>query len=100
MNPNTVTGLATITADSDASTKAYVDSKVVLKILSKWQCYSSGNLTVSGTTTTINTETTALADNMIDLNSDFTLVHQLKIQGIRVMRGDSTNKPTMGRNKR
>ena len=51
----------------------------------------SGNLTISGTTTTINTETISLADNIIDLNSNFTTGSPTENAGIRIMRGDSAN---------
>ena len=48
----------------------------------------SGNLTVSGTTTYINTETVQLYDNIIDLNSNFTSGSPTENAGIRVLRGD------------
>jgi hypothetical protein len=51
----------------------------------------SGNLTVSGTTTTINTETLTLADNVIILNSNAT-GSASENAGIEVERGDDTNK--------
>ena len=54
-------------------------------------CTITGNLTVSGTTTTVNSETISLADNMIDLNSNFTTGTPSENSGIRIMRGDSTN---------
>ena len=47
-----------------------------------------GNLTVSGTTTYINTETVQLYDNIIDLNSNFTTGTPTENAGIRVLRGD------------
>ena len=49
----------------------------------------TGNLTISGTTTTVNTETISLADNIIDLNSNFTTGTPSENSGIRIMRGDS-----------
>jgi hypothetical protein len=48
----------------------------------------TGNLTINGTTTTINAETISLADNIIDLNSNFTTGTPTENAGIRVMRGD------------
>jgi hypothetical protein len=51
----------------------------------------SGNLTVNGTTTTINTETINLADNTIILNSNHT-GSPTENAGIEINRGDSTNK--------
>ena len=48
----------------------------------------TGNLTISGTTTTVNTSTLSIADNLIDLNSDVTSGPPSQNAGIRVMRGD------------
>ena len=50
-----------------------------------------GNLVVSGTTTTVNTETINLADNIILLNSNATGAPSQN-SGIEIERGDSTNK--------
>jgi len=51
----------------------------------------SGDLTVSGTTTTINTETINLADNIILFNSNATGTPS-ENAGIEIERGDATNK--------
>ena len=51
----------------------------------------SGNLTVSGTTITVNSETISLADNIIDLNSNFTTGAPTENAGIRIKRGDSAD---------
>ena len=51
-----------------------------------------GNLLVSGTTTTINTETLALADNQIVLNSNFTGNTPTEDSGIEIERGTQANK--------
>ena len=51
----------------------------------------SGNLTVSGTTTTVNTETINLADNIITLNSNETGT-PTQNGGIEVERGTAANK--------
>ena len=48
----------------------------------------TGNLTISGTTTTVNTSTLSVADNIIDLNSDVTTGSPSQNAGLRVMRGD------------
>ena len=48
----------------------------------------SGNLTVSGTTTTINTADLNVADNLITLNSDFISGNPTENAGIRILRGD------------
>lgn len=50
----------------------------------------TGNLTVSGTTTTVNTATLSVADNIVDLNSDFTTGTPSQNAGLRVLRGDET----------
>ena len=50
-----------------------------------------GNLNVGGTVTTINSETISLADNIIDLNSNFTSGTPTENSGIRVVRGDESN---------
>lgn len=51
-----------------------------------------GNLVVQGTTTTVNTETINLADNIISLNSNFTSGTPTENSGIEVIRGDSATK--------
>ena len=50
-----------------------------------------GDLTVSGTTTTINTETVNIADNIILLNSNFTGTNPTESAGIEVERGTQPN---------
>ena len=52
----------------------------------------SGDLIVSGTTTTVNTETINLADNIITLNSNFTSGSPSENAGIEVLRGDAATK--------
>ena len=52
----------------------------------------SGDLTVSGTTTTVNTETINLADNQIVLNSNYTGSTPTENGGIEIERGTQTNK--------
>jgi cytoskeletal protein CcmA (bactofilin family) len=51
----------------------------------------SGNLTVSGTTTTVNTEELKVADNIITLNSDYTGGAPSADAGMEVERGDLDN---------
>jgi hypothetical protein len=52
--------------------------------------YISGNLYIDGTTTTINTQTLNVADNIITLNSDFTSGDMpTENAGIEVLRGTS-----------
>ena len=52
----------------------------------------TGDLTVSGTTTTVNSETINLADNILNLNSDFTSGSPTQDAGLSVSRGGSTAK--------
>lgn len=52
----------------------------------------TGDLTVSGTTTTVNSETISLADNIIALNSNFTSGSPTEDSGISITRGGSTAK--------
>ena len=52
----------------------------------------TGDLTVSGTTTTVNSETISLADNIISLNSNFTSGSPTEDTGISVTRGGSASK--------
>lgn len=49
--------------------------------------YVGGNLIVSGTTTTINTATLSIADNIVTLNSDYTSGTPTENAGIEVRRG-------------
>ena len=51
----------------------------------------AGNLTVNGTTTTVNTETINLADNIITLNSNYTGSAPTENGGIEVERGTIAN---------
>ena len=51
-----------------------------------------GNLTVQGTTTTVNTEEVNIADNIILLNSNFTGASPTESGGIEIERGDEDNK--------
>jgi hypothetical protein len=52
----------------------------------------AGTLTVSGTTTTVNSETINLADNIIVLNSNFTSGSPSEDTGFSVLRGGSATK--------
>jgi len=52
----------------------------------------TGDLTVSGTTTTVNSETISLADNIIALNSNFTSGSPTEDSGISITRGGSAAK--------
>ena len=101
MNSNKITLLGVPTANADAATKAYVDSMTIYDTtiirtggsqtvtgVMTFDGLITGNLTVNGTTTTINSETIKLADNLIDLNSNMTSGTPTENSGIRIMRGD------------
>ena len=96
------TGLASSTTDdlSEGSTNLYytdarVDARLsggsLPSITTTGNAVIGGNLTVSGTTTTVNTETIELADNKILLNSNATGTPTENV-GIEVSRGSSSNK--------
>jgi hypothetical protein len=50
----------------------------------------TGNLTINGTTTTVNAATLSIADNIITLNSDVTSGAPTQDSGVEVLRGSST----------
>ena len=80
--------------DSATSTFTFDDSDVARTDINETfhkNVIISGNLTVSGTTTTVNTETINLADNLILLNSNHTGTPS-QDGGIEINRGDSANK--------
>ena len=60
----------------------------------------TGNLIVSGTTTTVNSETISLADNIIALNSNFTSGTPSEDAGISITRGSSAAKRLFGTNQK
>ena len=93
MQGEKVINVATPTGDADAATKAYVDSRVGEGTVGGDKTFSDnvvvqGDLTVQGTTTTVNSETISLADNIIDVNSNVTSGFPTENAGLRVMRGD------------
>ena len=51
----------------------------------------SGNLTVSGTQTTVNTATLSVADNVVVLNSDYSGSSPSENAGLEIERGTQTN---------
>ena len=80
VDANTVsTSTGNLTIDSAGGTVTVDDNLIV-----------TGDLTVSGTTTTINTETVAIADNIIVLNSNEAAA-PTQNAGIEVERGTSAN---------
>jgi len=74
------TGTGSITLTADGSTAMTADATGVT---------ISGNLTVNGTTTTVNSNTINLADNIITLNSDWT-GSASQNAGVEVNRGDDS----------
>ena len=83
-NQIAVDSLTSKTTDTDLTLTAAGTGKVYIND----NLTVSGNLIVSGTTTTINTSTLSIADNLIDLNSDVTTGTPTEDAGIRVLRGD------------
>jgi hypothetical protein len=103
MNSNKVIGLGAPLVATDATTKGYVDGLTIndltlvrtsgVQAIAGAKTFNddltiSGNLIVSGTTTTVNSETIKLADNLIDLNSNFVAGAPSENAGIRILRGD------------
>ena len=84
-NPLSVDSITTHLANTDLSLSANGTGTIKLND----DVTVSGNLTVSGTTTYINTETVQIYDNIIDLNSNFTTGSPTENAGIRVLRGDN-----------
>lgn len=74
-------GTGTVTVTVDGSTALTVDANGVVV---------AGNFTVSGTTTSVNSNTINLADNIITLNSDATGAPSQNA-GVEVERGDEAN---------
>ena len=70
------------------------DRLSVGKITTTSDVIVGGNLTVSGTTTTVNTETVTIADNKIVLNSNYTGTTPSEDGGIIVNRGSLTSPAT------
>jgi len=75
------TGTGTVTVTVDGSTALTVTASGVV---------IAGNMTVNGTTTSVNSNTISLADNIITLNSDATGA-PTQNAGIEVERGDEAN---------
>ena len=102
MNSNLIKELATPVSSTDAANKAYVDSTSASAVTGgsnagsfSTGAFSSnvtvgGNLTVSGTTTTVNSTNVEIGDNIIALNYDTTGT-PTENAGIDVERGDSLN---------
>ena len=77
---STLAGVVTTGAQSFAGNKTFDNNLII-----------SGDLTVNGTTTTVNTAELNVADNIIRLNSDFTGTTPTESAGIEVERGTQPN---------
>jgi len=103
MNSYLIKEVATPVSTTDAANKAYVDSAASSAVTGGSNAVSgttgafsgavtvTGDLTVSGTTTTINTAQVNIADNILVLNSDATGTASVN-SGFEVERGDDANK--------
>tara|TARA_B100001057_G_C22837881_1_gene945902 strand:- start:319 stop:2343 length:2025 start_codon:yes stop_codon:yes gene_type:complete len=102
MNSNLIKAVSSPVSGTDAANKTYVDSAITTGIGAGTAAVSGttgafssnvtvgGDLTVNGTTTTINTSEINLADNILLLNSDAT-GNATASGGIEIERGDDLN---------
>ena len=92
LSGNNLRDIAAPSTGTDAANKDYVDGQISGTHVGDKEFGGSvtvqGDLTVQGTTTTVNSETISLADNIIDLNSNVTSGTPTEHSGVRVMRGD------------
>ena len=93
MGTHQVSNLGTPVDPSDAATKEYVDGLNAEGTVSGDKVFEDsvtiqGNLSVEGTTTTLDSQTLKVADNIIDLNSNVSTGTPVLNAGIRIMRGD------------
>ena len=85
VNGNTILGVAGASNTIDIHGDTVIGDASNAKNLRIW-----GNLIVEGTTTTVNSETVTIADNIILLNSDVTTAPS-ENAGIEIQRGTSSN---------
>jgi len=94
LSGNNLCDIAAPTTGTDAVNRDYVDNKISGTHVGNKEFGGSvtvqGDLTVQGTTTTVNSQTLSIADNIIDLNSDVVTGTPTENAGIRVMRGDES----------
>lgn len=86
-NANLLTALANLESTNGSGT----DENITIGSSAGDTIVITGNLTVQGTTTTLNTETIAVEDNIILLNSGITGTGNGTDAGIEVERGDDAN---------
>lgn len=86
-NANLLTALANLESTNGSG----VNENITIGASSGDTIVITGNLTVQGTTTTLNTETVTVEDNIILLNSSITGTGNGTDAGIEVERGDDTN---------
>ena len=102
VNSNRIKEVSAPVDGADAANKTYVDSTIASKLGDGSLSFDgvdgdfsgdlsvTGNLTIAGTTTTVNSETIELADNILLLNSNATGTASQNA-GIEVERGDDLN---------
>ena len=86
-NANLLTALANLESTNGSG----VNENITIGASAGDTILITGNLTVQGTTTTLNTETVTIEDNIILLNSNVTGTGNGTDAGIEVERGDDTN---------
>ena len=94
MQGNTIGNIADPVSAQDAVSKTWVENLVAVphsgsKTFSD-DVVVTGNLTVKGSTTTVESETVKINDNLIDINSNVSSGTPTENAGIRVMRGDES----------
>ena len=94
MQGNTIGNIADPVSAQDAVSKTWVESFVAdphsgVKTFSD-DVVVTGNLTVRGSTTTVESEIVKISDNLIDINSNVSSGSPTENAGIRVMRGDES----------
>lgn len=94
-NTDTGTNAASFQLNNSASGVRLKDNAGVLEVRNAADTGLANlvvsNLTVQGTTTTVNSTDLAIADNLITLNADFTTGTPTENAGIEVRRGSSAN---------
>lgn len=90
-NPLTNATLLTALSSLESANGSGINENITIGASAGDTIVITGNLTVQGTTTTLNTETVTIEDNIILLNSNVTGTGNGTDAGIEVERGDDTN---------